>query len=125
MRPKQPNRRISRSNDVHEALRLQLAASARRARFSAFVLADELGTVIASTGDHNIGAEMAAVSPLLAPGIKPWHGTVPSNKGAVSLSIAPIKFDDAKLYLSAADGRRRDITRELFTSGQGVTRILA
>lgn len=125
MRHKQPNRRIRRSDDVHEALRLQLAASAQRARFSAFVLADELGTVIAATGDNNIGEEMAAVSPILAPGIKPWHGTVPSNKGDVSLSIAPIKLDDSKLYLTAADGRRGDITRELFTSGRGVTRILA
>ncbi len=121
----QTNRRVTRSEDVQEALRLQLTASAGRAEFTSMVLADELGTVIASTGNSEVGEELAAISPILSPGMKTWRGDVHTNRGKVKLVIAPVTVENNVLYLSATHGRESLITQELFISGRGVTRILA
>ena len=120
-----PNRRFQRSSRTHEALHLQLAASAKRARFSSFVLSDDLGLVIASYGNPTVSEHIAALSPKLAAGNKTWHGKLKTNLGEVLLSVAPIKYDDTTLFLSATEGMGPVIPKELFNSGKGVLRILA
>jgi len=123
MKPGITDRRRNRSENVQDALAYQLAASARRAKFSAMVLADEYGLIIANTGSKAVCEQMAAVSPLLARNMKPWHGKVKTNKGKVRLSVAPIRVDNMRLYLTASEGREARISGELFTSGKGVSRI--
>ena len=118
------DRRQNRSHNIHDALSNQLAASAERAKFSAMVLADDLGLVVATAGNKGVCEQMAALSPLLAPGMKSWHGAVETNKGRVRLSVAPVRIDNTLLYLSASEGKQSQITRELFTSGKGISRIL-
>ncbi|MCP4675197.1 MAG: hypothetical protein GY854_06755 [Deltaproteobacteria bacterium] len=119
-----PERRTSRSDSVHEALLLQLKASARRAGFSSLVLADDQGLVIACAGNQTIGEYLAALSPGLTPEFKTWHGKVLTNRGRVRLSIAPIKFEDSHIYIAATEGASSQIHKELFTSGLGAVRIL-
>ena len=119
------NRRNNRSNDVQVALSFQLAATARRANFPAIVLADELGLVIAKRGDTVICEQMAAMAPSLATRKKTFHGIVNFGGETMRLSVAPITIGGALFYLCAKEGDRQEITRELFTGGLGVSRILA
>lgn len=119
------NRRKERSTCIYEALHLQLAASAKRARFSSMVLSDDLGLVVASYGNPKVSEHIAALSPKLAMGHKTWHGRLKTNRGDVLLSVAPIRYNDTTLYLSATEGTGAVVPKELFTSGQGVLRILA
>ena len=118
-------RRQNRSDDIQAALTNQLAASAKRAKFSAMVLADDLGMVVATTGNKSVCEQMAAISPVLAPDMKSWRGAVETNKGTVQLTVAPIRVQDMQLYLTASEGKKAQvITREMFVSGKGVSRIL-
>ena len=119
-----PNRRAERSDNMYDALTLQLKATAKRAGFSSIVLADETGLVVASAGNKSVSEYLAAMSPGLAAGSKTWNGKLLTNKGKVPLSIAPIRFGDTFLYLSATEGMKRAISRELFLGGRGVVRIL-
>jgi hypothetical protein len=120
----QTNRRINRSNDVQTALSLQLAATAERAQFSSIVLADENGLVMASLGDPDVCEHMAALSPILSAEMKLLHGEMETVKGVVQMSVAPLSVDGNLLFIAAAEGRKSDITKELFFGGRGVTRIL-
>ena len=120
-----PNRRSRRSNRIHEALHLQLAASAKRARFSSFVLSDDLGLVVAAYGNPSVGEHLAALSPKLSSGLKTWHGKLRTNHGDVLLSVAPFRYEDTTLYLSATEGKGSVIPKELFQSGRGILRILS
>ncbi len=119
-----PDRRTSRSSRIHEALELQLKASARRAGFSSIVLADDVGLVVAAAGNKSLSEHLAAISPGLASNMKTYHGRVLTNRGRVRLSVAPMKFENSCLYLSATEGTGPAIPKELFTSGLGVVRIL-
>jgi hypothetical protein len=119
-----PNRRSNRSDNTCEALRLQLQIIAKRAGFSSIVLGDDIGLVVASAGNKSISDYLAAVAPELTSGGKAWHGRLPTNKGEVLLHIAPIRFDDSYLYLSALEGSGNSIIKELFIGGRGVVRIL-
>ncbi|MDJ0765005.1 MAG: hypothetical protein QNJ97_18630 [Myxococcota bacterium] len=119
------NRRMERSDRISDALAFQLKASAKRAGFSSLVLADDAGLVVASAGNRALSEYLAAISPKLAAGLKTWHGRVYTNRGRVRLSVAPIRFDNSLLYLSATEGSGTAIPRELFCSGRGVVRILS
>lgn len=121
----QENRRVRRSKNAKEALELQLAAAADRAGFSTMVFADEVGLVIAAHGSPAIGEQLAAISPVLAPDMHVWHGTVQTTKGVVRLTVAPFRLGESVLYVSATEGRPSAISRELFMSGRGATRILS
>ncbi len=125
MKTLQLNRRVNRSEDAQIALSFQLAATAARAKFGSIVLADDLGLVVAAAGPKNMCEHMAAMSPILAATDKAWHGTVKTSKGLVRLSVAPVRVGSTQLYLCASEGEETAITRELFASGKGVTRILA
>jgi hypothetical protein len=125
MRLLSSNRRKNRSDDIHLALNYQLAASAERARFGAMVLADHNGLVMAEAGNRDVCEEMAALSPVLAPNERPWHGDIDIQNGRVRLTVAPLYIDNLQLYLTASGGSQaHEIAREMATSGQGVVRIL-
>lgn len=120
------DRRKNRSNDVHVALSFQLAATAKRANFPAIVLADELGLMVAQIGCWRTCERMAAVAPLLTARNKTFHGTINTSRGTtMRISVAPVTVQGSLLYLCAQEGDEQEITRELFTGGLGISRILA
>ncbi len=117
-------RRHRRSTDPQTALFHQLSISAERALFNSIVLADGNGLVMAWSGNRGLCEQMAAFSPLLARNMKPWHGDVATNIGQVRLSVAPLSVDGNPLFIAAVAGKKSDIAKELFRSGQGISRIL-
>ncbi len=122
---KPSNQRVKRSDDVMEALSLQLKAAAERASFDSIVLGDDLGMVLAEAGNSKRNEKLAALSPLLAPKFVSWRGQVKTKKGEIRVSIAPMRVGNSRLYLTATGGEAESISRELFKSGLGVARILS
>lgn len=122
---KRHERRHRRSDNICEAIEMQLMASAERAAFGPMVVGDASGFMIASSGNRNLCEQMAAMSPSLVKGFRTWHGRVLTEKGEVRLSVSPFRFDDSLLYISALGGVGPEIPRELFMSGLGVVRILS
>lgn len=121
---KPTDHRDDRSDDVMEALSLQLKATAERANFDSIVLGDDLGMVLAEAGDSNDNEELAALSPILVPELVSWRGQVKTKNGKKRVSIAPMCIGDSRLYLTATGGDAKNVSRELFKSGLGVARIL-
>lgn len=118
-------RRVNRSNQLSTALRYQLDASARRARFSSMVLAEDQGLVVAASGNDPESEEIAALSPQIARNCDLWHGRVATSFGERTLTIAAVRSDHGRLFLSGVGGNRANIISELRHSGRGVCRILA
>ena len=122
----QEERRTNRSDNIFCALELQLAATARRARFSSIVLTEEQGLTVASTGNAGEVEEIAAMSPQLAPGGRIWQGKIRNDDGGSRLvTVAPIQSDTSKLFICAVGGNSSIITSALLRGGQGVKRILS
>ena len=80
-------RRRCRSERIHEALGLQLAACADRARFSSLVLSEDQGLPVASAGDAEEAEEIAALAPHLATGTRFWRGSIKTEDGTVLASV--------------------------------------
>jgi hypothetical protein len=122
----QQERRVSRSDNLYEALELQLAATARRARFTSIILTDEQGLTVASCGNAGEAEDIAVLSPQLAPGGSLWQGKIRSGEGMNRLvTVAPFNSDAGRLFLCAVGGIGSCITSELLMGGRGVSRILA
>jgi len=119
-------RRVNRSNNTDTALKLQLAATAQRARFSSLAVVEELGFVVASTGPKEEAEEIAALTPIIAGESELWHGKVRTVDGDALVTIKALDYSDSRpLYLSAVGGDHSVIVRELSHGGAGVCRILA
>jgi hypothetical protein len=120
-------RRQSRSDDLQEALHLQLASVCRRAGSRVAVLAGEDGLAIAHAGDSDLCEELAAVLPLVAQrrGIPPEVLT-----GAGALHVHPLRYAGQRLYLATCS--ENDVVEVpssaidgfLAAAGEGVARIL-
>ncbi len=120
------DRRRNRSADVQTALGYQLTASAERAHFSAMVLADDNGFVVADAGHKGACLQMAALAPALASNMRPWHGPVEIVEGKIRLTVAPLLVDETPFFLTAAEGSQAHlITSEMAASREGIRRILA
>lgn len=118
-------RRTNRSDNIMEALGLQLAATARRGGFSALVLAESQGIPVASTGETAEIEEVVAVAPSLTPGARPWQGRLLLASGCVRVLVMPVNTCDGPLFLCAAGGRSPEAIADLLRGGLGVSRILA
>ena len=119
-------RRHNRSDNIYEALELQLAAVARSAHFSAVVLTEHQGITVACAGKVSDVEELAAFAPQLAPGRRIWQGRVKDKTGAATLvTVAPFETDMGRLYMCAAGGDEQRREAALLTGGKGVYRILA
>jgi hypothetical protein len=126
MKTASPDRRKHRSNDPQDAIAYRLAASVDRANFSAMVLSDANGFVVAKVGDNDICEQMAALSPGLATDNRAWYGPMDLESRTISMTVAPICINDMPFYLAASGGDHGHlITREMIWSGMGVARILA
>jgi hypothetical protein len=117
-------RRTLRSEEIHEALGLQLAACARRAALSSIILAEDQGLPVASTGDPSEAEEVAALAPLLLNGGASWHGSVQTEDGIKPVTICPVSTEIGRLFLCAVGGSGKRVDMELMRGGLGVCRIL-
>lgn len=118
-------RRTNRSENIMEALGLQLAATARRGGFSALALAESQGILVASTGATAEIEEVVAIAPSLTPGARPWRGSLRLASGCVQVLVMPVNTGDGPLFLCAAGGRGPGAIEDLLRAGLGVGRILA
>ena len=120
------DRRDRRSYNLHEALELQLAATAKKGKFSAVVLTENQGITVAGAGNMAEIEEIAAFAPQLAPGKRYWQGSLKDVGGEDKLvTVAPIESEMGKLYMCAVGGESQKIIAELLLGSRGVNRILA
>jgi hypothetical protein len=118
------DKRRNRSDNIHEALGLQLAACAARAQLSALILAEDQGLPVASTGNADEAEEAAALAPSLARNSGCWHGSVQTVEGLKSVTICPVPTADGRLYLCAVADLGASVDTELIRGGNGIRRIL-
>jgi hypothetical protein len=119
-------RRVKRSHNLHEALKLQLAASLERAHFNSIILAEDQGFAVAGAGKVMEDEEIAALAPSLVPGKTVWQGKIAIDNGPEKMvTITPVQTDVGNLYLCGVGGESSRIIAELLLSGKGVNRILA
>ena len=119
-------RRVRRSHNVHEALKLQLAASVERASFNSVILAEDQGFTVAGAGRVNEDEEIAALAPGIISGKKLWQGKIAIDNGPEKfVTIAPMRTDVGNLYLCGVGGESSKVVAELIVSSKGVNRILA
>lgn len=119
-------RRMKRSYNVHEALELQLSATATRGQFSSVILAENQGIPVAGAGQVFEDEEIAALAPTLVPGKKLWQGKVAIDNGTEKyVTIAPVTTDVGDLYMCGIGGESSKIIAELLVGCKGVNRILA
>ena len=117
-------RRQRRSDELCEALGLQLEYSAARANFRSMALAEERGLLVVGSGDSAELEEIAALAPLLAGQSRYWQGRVETQAGQRLMSVATIDTPLGVFYLTALDGSLSAIWSELRRSSQGVARIV-
>lgn len=117
-------RRRQRSDHYPRALRLQLAATAARARFSAVVLTGRNGMLLVGAGDAQEHQELALLARKLAPLGRSWQGRFMSRTGTRRVTITPLKCRLGSFQLCALGGDEAAAYGALAESGQGVQRIL-
>ncbi len=121
----QQERRKNRSQDLSEALTLQIAATVERANFKSLALSEECGLLVAGWGEFEQVQELAALAPYLAGESRYWQGCAETLVGERRLSVALIETPLGRLYLCGTGGAIGSIWTELRTSGLGVARILS
>jgi hypothetical protein len=121
----QPERRTHRSDNILEALSLQLASTARRAGFTSLLLAEGQGLPVAGAGPCADLEEIAALAPGLAPGALPWQGTLRRDGWPTLVTVLPVSTGDGPVFLCAAGGHGSGAAADLLHAGLGVSRILA
>lgn len=114
-------RRIRRSADPAEALRYQIDHVRSEARLDALVLADEQGMEVASSGEHDLCTELAAIAPLYTMATRMPSSTL---LGEVDIAVRAVRAHGQWLFLASVGGTvARDAL--LANSARGVQRILA
>jgi len=119
-------RRQKRSVNVHQALELQLNATAERAGFDSVILTEDQGIPVAGAGNVNECEEYAALAPQLVPGNQLWQGKIAIDNGPQKeVTVAPLHTEIGDLYVCAVGGDSEKVMAELLLSCRGVNRILA
>jgi hypothetical protein len=118
-------RRRRRTNDVMEALHLQLDACREDAELEAMVVADDLGMLLASSGMPSMCYEVAARLPILARKAGDFSGVLLGASGGVPVGVKRIKLGDSELIACALGGQQDRHGEQLRRAEQGVKRILA
>lgn len=118
------DRRRNRSSFYKRAIELQLQAVADCGNFDSLVLADELGMVVAATGDRDRAEYLAAILPRLMDGKDVWQGEVSNRKERLEVSVAQVDVEYGSFYLTAVGEWKSDTLQDLAYTGQGIRRIL-
>ena len=118
-------RRTRRSDNITQALRLQLAACRDAGRLAAMVLADRDGLPLAVVGDLPTCEEVAGRMALVGQRVSSYRGTVRTEDGAWPVHMRRVTVDGAGLLLCAIGGSRSERHRQIVRSSAGVERILA
>jgi hypothetical protein len=119
-------RRRRRTEDVMEALHLQLDACRLDAELEAMVVADDHGMCLASSGLPATCLEIAARLPIIGRKTDGWSGTLLGAQGGVPVAMKKIELDGAThLYACAVGGEKDRHAGELSRAEAGVRRILS
>jgi hypothetical protein len=118
-------RRRRRTDDVMEALHLQLDACRESAALEAVVIADDLGMCLASSGAPAMCYEVAARLPILARKAGDFAGVLLGASGGVPVGVKRINVGDTELIACVLGGDQERHGAELRRAEQGVMRILA
>jgi hypothetical protein len=121
--PQRTERRTQRSQNVTEALRLQLRRSADLAGIRTLAVADRDGLVLASSRPDDVCDEVAAVARFLGRS-GTYEGPLPSPVGSFQASVHRFGRGATSLYLCAVGGRAAVRGVEIHRAIRGVERIL-
>ena len=120
-------RRRRRSTDTRTALGYQLDHVRREASLGAVVLADGSGLPLASSGDEQVCAELAALAPIAA-----LRESLPRGTRFESsfVHVRAVSFDGVPLFIASCSDSFADVWSArvetwLAEAQHGVTRILA
>jgi len=120
-------RRTRRSNDTRTALSYQLDRVRDEASLEAIVLADAAGLSLASSGDKEVCAELAALAPIAG-----GRHAVPRGSRFDShfVHVRALRFEGVELFLASCSDSIADVWSArvetwLAEAQHGVTRILA
>ncbi len=119
------DRRQRRTEDVLEALHLQMDACREDGELTAMIVADEHGMCLASSGAVSTCSEIAARLPILGRKAGDFEGVLLGAKGGVPVAMKRIKLDGAELYACAVGGIKERHAVQLHRAEFGVRRILA
>ena len=118
-------RRQKRSQDLSEALELQLFSTVERANFSSLVLAEERGLMVVGTGKGEELEEIAALAPVLAGQSRFWQGRVETAAGQRLITVVRVDTALGTFYLSGTEGKITSIWSEMRHGSRGVARIVS
>jgi hypothetical protein len=118
------DRRHRRTEDVLEALHLQLDACREDAELTAMVIADEHGMCLASSGSLHTCSEIAARLPILSRKAGNFEGVLLGRKGPMPAAMKRFVFEGNELYACAVGGNPDRHAAELSRAETGVRRIL-
>jgi hypothetical protein len=118
-------RRRKRSEDVLEALELQLEACREQAGLEAMVLGDGDGLCLAWAGQDASCKEVAARMALVNQKIENFEGVVLSPERRWNVRMRRFEAEGSDLYVCAIGGGGEKRAHQVHRSIGGVSRILA
>jgi hypothetical protein len=123
-RPHDPaaDRRKKRSTSPAQALDLALATAAQRAGLLLTFVADEFGTLVASSPTALDLTTLAAVTPIVGRGRA--KANIRHNGAPVELAVRPIQVLDETLYVAGLGGELGPRSREVHGLAHATRRIL-
>jgi hypothetical protein len=119
------DRRHRRTDDVLEALHLQMDACREDGEMMAMVVADEHGMCLASSGAAQTCSEIAARLPILSRKAGDWEGVLLGARGGMPVAMKRFQFEGNELYACAIGGNPDRHASELSRAEVGVARILS
>ncbi len=117
-------RRLNRSRDAMEAMRLQLDACRRGAELSAMFIGDEDGLCLAWAGDDATCEQVAANVAPIARRMENFEGAVDTDERMVNVRMRSFEVAGTRLFVGAVGGGGEARASQIHRSIGGVSRIL-
>lgn len=117
-------RRRRRSENTTLALHYQLDSGRKAARLDGFVLSDEDGFCLASSGDPEACQEVAARLPFIGRKVPEFEGVLLGTESGWRIRMKRMAVGGAELYLCAIGNHAEVGDKEMARMGGGVRRIL-
>jgi len=123
---KNPERRSHRSDEIFQALGLQLQACWEDAGLHAILLSDDDGLCLAFAGPRETCDELAARLPILGRKVGDFQGVLLHDGIGLDALVQRFRVEAAgQLYMCALGGSDELRTRQIARSINGCARILA